>query len=469
MVRLRIIGKQALILFIGRVTTQLTNFLTIILLARYLGPETYGIFSLSVTLMVMLYTIFNFGIDSTIKYFVPHYQSKDDKIMVRKITNSILLLITLVGISGSLILYYMSGAFEDIYEVKGLGNACKILSFGFLGYVLVYLSPSVFQAYKKFKISSTINIIFSSIKFILILAVLVYGLEPILKSYVSALIITSIIILWKLRKIISKTKEKGFAFGTIIQYSLISYIGSLSLFIINNFGNLLVGFIPSEVSYLTISNKVGMLLMLPVSVIDAALFPNLSGLLNKEKISDIYKKITRYVILISFFVSAYVITCNKELINLTISSQYASASPLITMMTIGFLCLSFIAPVQTLYASVKKPHKVTLSLIIQAGINLLLSLLLVHSLMASGIAIAFMISSLVTTIYLLISVSKDGYGYPFKQLLKLVITTAISMLTFLFNGLIIKSIVYVLFFAGSSLFLKSIKINEIKTLKIIKD
>ena len=64
----RQVGKQAYIYFIGKIIVYMVNLGVLVLLARVLGSNDYGIFSLGTTLLVMFYTIFNFGIESPIAY-----------------------------------------------------------------------------------------------------------------------------------------------------------------------------------------------------------------------------------------------------------------------------------------------------------------------------------------------------------------------------------------------------------------
>jgi len=459
----RRVGKQAYIFFIGKLIAYITNLLVLILLARVLGANDYGIFSLGTTLIILLYSIFNFGIESPIVYYVSRFQSQGREDMVKKVFNTTILIRTITGITGSLILYFMSDLFESLYAVTGLSIVSKIFSLGFFGYSIIYLAPSVFQAFKKFKQSTISDIIISIIKIVLIFLTINYGLVWVTAGYSLSLFISGFVVLAMIYKKVSpRIKTRGLALRTIIKYSLITYAGAISFFIINYIGNLFVGSLPSQVSFLTIGHKIGMLIVLPASSLGMALFPNISGMKDKQKIKNIYLSITKYSLLVSTFFSFYIIACGSRLIPTVFGNTYVNSGLIISMLMLGYFFFGAFISIQILYQGIKKPLQVTYAMIIQALVSLALLIALTPTLQGYGAAIAFVMSNLLFGIILITKAVKEGYSYNFTYLAKMIITALVASSAYFINGLVIKSLVFGALFLGVGFMIRAINLRDIR-------
>ncbi len=446
------IKKQASIIFFGKLFTQLTNLIIMLLIARTLGSVNYGLLSLGSTIMIMTYTIFNFGIETAIAYYVPHHS--DNKIMTKKLLDTVIIIRLITGFIGSIILYYFANKIELLYNIKGLEFIIKIFAIGFTGYSIAYLSPSIFQAFKKFKLLSINDIINSIIKLLLILFSLNYGLRLITINFNISLLINGllslIIILIKIRP---RIKTNGLEVKRIFNYSLIVYAGAISVFIINYIGNLLVGSSPSNVSFLTIGNKIGMLVILPASSIGMALMPNISGINNKRLINKRFSKAVNYSLIITAFLSLLIIVSSNWLITWLLGDSYSGSELIINLLMIGYLINGLIIPLTILFNGINKPLIVTKSLILQGVIMLISSLLLVPYIGGIGAAISFIISNISLLIILLINSYRIGYKINFSYLLRLLIVLLLSYYSSLISKGVLSAIIYALtFFLLSNIF-----------------
>ncbi len=456
------IGKQAYIYLIGKIISYIINFGLIILLARVLGAKDYGIFSLGVTIILMFYSIFNFGIESALAYYVPRFKEDNKHKMVNKIFNTIVIIRITTGIIGSIIMYFTSNIFEAIYNIENLSSIIKIFSIGFLGYSITYLSPSIFQAFKKFKQSMLSDIVISIIKLVSILITINLGIYCITLSYSISLLISSIFILILIHKKVNPLKYRGLNIKPFLKYSLITYLGSISGFIINSVGNLFIGSLPIEVSFLSISRKIGMLITLPATTLSVSLLPNISSMNNKQKINKSYSTITNYSILITSFLSFFFIIINKGFINILLGDTYANAELIINLMIIGYFLNGISISTQTLEQGTEKPKQVTYALIIQGITSLILMIILTPKIHGLGVAISFIISNLIFGLFLIKKITKQGFKYNFSYLIKILITITISSSAYLLQGLIIKSLTFTGLFIIIGFLTRSLRMYDIK-------
>ena len=65
---LKVIAKTSLIVFVGLLVSKILTYLYRIIIARYFGPEIYGLFSLALTI-VSLFIIIAFVVFMIAKFF----------------------------------------------------------------------------------------------------------------------------------------------------------------------------------------------------------------------------------------------------------------------------------------------------------------------------------------------------------------------------------------------------------------
>jgi len=466
------VGKQAYHLLTGKVVVHVINLALVVIMARLLGADRYGLFSLTNTFIFMLYTIFNFGVENALGYYIPLYESKGNKTVTKSIMDIVVAMRVISGLLGFLILFVASDYLEAFYKVADLSIATKIASFGYFGYSIMYLAPSVFQAFKRFKLSMKTDIFISIVKTVLVLSTIGFGFIPVMMGHSTSLLVSGVflLIVFYLKVTPKESFKKELvkkSLRLIAKYSLISYSGAIAFFIIGSVGDLLVGSVPMEVSFLNIGHKVGNFIILPATAIGGVLFPNISGLSDKKKINKYYMTSTKYILLITTLLSLSVVVFGTDIINRVLGPTYNSAKQVINMIVIGYLIYTASLSTQTLYSGVNKPLKTTKAVILHAITTLVLSIILTPTLKAYGSAIAFLTSSAVFYIYLIISAIKDKYSYNFNYLMRITITGIASSFAILINSLILRITVFLAVFAIVGITTKAIKREDVELLTSI--
>lgn len=466
------VGKQAYHLLTGKVVVHVINLALVVIMARLLGADRYGLFSLTNTFIFMLYTIFNFGVENALGYYIPLYESKGNNAVTKNIMDIVVAMRVITGLIGFLILFIASDYLEAFYQVTDLSIATKIASFGYFGYSVMYLAPSVFQAFKRFKLSMKTDIVNSIIKTILILSTIGFGFMPVMIGHSTALLVSGVFLLIVFYiKIVPKEKfNKELvkkSIRLIAKYSLISYSGAIALFIIGSVGDLLVGSVPMEVSFLNIAHKVGNFIILPATAIGGVLFPNISGISDKKKINNYYMTSTKYILLITTMLSLSVVVFGADIINMVLGVSYNNSKPVINMIVIGYLIYTASLSTQTLYSGVNKPSKTTKAVILHAITTLTLSVILTPSLKAYGSAIAYLSSSAIFYIYLVLSAVKDNYSYNFNYLIRIALTAGVASIAILIDNLITRTAVFIIVFAATGVITKAIKKEDLELLASI--
>ncbi len=448
-------SRQALTLFTGKSVSTIINLLIVLLIARSLGSNGYGVFSLASTIMIMVYTIFNFGIESSIVYYISSTNNKNKK---RVFLDTVLIIRLLTTIIGSIILFYSSNFIESLYNVNNLSRVIKSFSLGYIGYSLFYLTPSIFQAFKNFKLSMITDITSSLIKLVIIYFSLSSDVIIVSLAFNISLIISAVIAIINVIKLRPKGFS-GFNFRKIFSYSIIIYVGAISIFIINYINNLILGSTPINVSFITIGAKIGAFIVLPASSIGMVLFPHISG---GKNINNYLIKSSKYSIIITFFLVFLVIISGSKPLTIILGEDYSNGWLIISLLMIGYLFSGISMPLINFYQGINKPIVYTRYLIIQGLTSLISSIILIKLFGVIGASVSFIISN--TTLFLLMLTKsiRDNYKFDIKTLIKSLLIVSVSSLSVLINDLIIRIIVYI------SLFLLLIRVLRVTSIKEIK-
>jgi len=115
--------KQTLITFAARVVQLIFGIGISIILARVLGPEGRGIFSLAILLPLFLVILSDFGIDSASVYYIGNKKYSPEEIFGANIIFSILISILAISVGLIIIFFFGNKLFPGIttgYLLLGL-------------------------------------------------------------------------------------------------------------------------------------------------------------------------------------------------------------------------------------------------------------------------------------------------------------------------------------------------------------
>ena len=95
---LKLIAKSSLVVFIGLFLSKLFMYFYRIIIARYFGPEVYGLYSLAV-MIVSWFVIFSvLGLNSGILRYIPFYRGKKENDKIKFLFRYILLFLAITSI-----------------------------------------------------------------------------------------------------------------------------------------------------------------------------------------------------------------------------------------------------------------------------------------------------------------------------------------------------------------------------------
>lgn len=168
--------KQSQITIAGTIINGALGALFYIVLARFLGPSDFGLLTISLTTLVLIADIADIGTNTGLIRFVSSHLSIDKEKAYRFLKLS--LEIKLIAWGVAFLLVYLLTPFlaNQVFQKPVLILPLRLVSFGIGGALLFSFATSALQAFQKYLLWSTVNILTNALRLVLILALGYYSL-----------------------------------------------------------------------------------------------------------------------------------------------------------------------------------------------------------------------------------------------------------------------------------------------------
>jgi O-antigen/teichoic acid export membrane protein len=378
-VPLKTVLKGAQIVFLGGIFSRLLTYFTRVFIARYFGPEDYGLFSLGLAIVTFVGIFTLIGLPTGVQRYVPYFRSKNQERKVKGVLIFSLSAVTLISLFFATILIAAAPFIStNIFENKELENVIKIfaLSIPFSSLTMVILST--FVGFKKIEYRIYIErIILNLLKliFILLLGLLGYGALGIVFAYSMATALAFIIAFYLL-------ESKLFSLRTMLQPIYIKGIYNAA--------------IPTaQLQGLVVSSLGG--LFLPV-------ITELYAKGHKESIEIVSKTVTKWAVYLNFPIFLILFFFSGQILNLIFGTEYLKGSLALSILALGFFMRAFSFTPNSVLTMAKKTRVIFIISLTATLINILFNLVFIPRYGIQGAAIA------TTTTYIVNSFLLIGYS-----------------------------------------------------------
>mgnify|MGYP000562433546 CR=1 FL=1 len=146
-----------------------------------------------------------------------------------------------------------------------------------------------------------------------------------------------------------------------------------------------------------------------ISIIPSILFPGISQLFelgDKEKIARLYIKLSNISIRLGLFIGIFYLVVNESFVNLWVGSENYGGLGLTAIFVAWIVVESFLRGITAIIYSSGELHGLAVVSFIEAGLNILLTLYFINSLGLFGVALATILSRLITLFYVPIKINK---------------------------------------------------------------
>lgn len=406
-------ARGGLFLFSGTAISTFVLAISSILIARIIGPELYGQYSLAFVAPELFLIFTDLGINQgIIKFTAEHLTKNDDKTTITKIIAHGLYIRALVGVIVFLITYILAEQLASgIFQRPELTLYLRIASISILFQTLFTTANSAFVGIDKTQYNALTTNIQAIAKTIISLLLVLSGLAVTgaiighLASYIVGAITGLTLLSLTLRRKQNKTTNSSFAQNAkiLIHYGTPLYMVALLAGLIPFIQNIVLAFFTTDSAignYKAAVNFSALLttLSIPITTVLLSAFSKLSS--TGTKAEDFFKISNKYTAIIIMPATILIIIFSNQIVQIIYGSTYTSApSFLATYSLLYFLVGIGSLTLGSLFNGVGDT-KITLKMVLITFITLVpLSPLMTNIFGVPGLIIAYLIANTTGTAY----------------------------------------------------------------------
>ncbi|MCD4812052.1 flippase [bacterium] len=379
-------------ILISQQLSKVIRFFVVIILIRYLGKDSFGVWSVVQAIPSMFLVLGNMGINGILVRQVARNKSITKDIVAQVFSIKLILSLFFIGF-----VYVFTILFQYESDVKRL---ILIVSIAHVAISYTQIIASVFRASEKFGFEAFMQIIRSITLFLIVCLVILFDLK--LKGLVCGLLIG-----WVLLSICCLAwyrKKYGLSMHLFNFESYTCLLKSALPFALQEFINplfmqiniILLSHLSTfeSVALYNAPYKIILFLYAFVFALRRALFPTLSKLsiIDREKYIKTFYNAAKIIALIGFPIAIGILLLSKEIIFLLFSKNFAESVIPLKIMAITLILYYFRSLFNvTLYASNKEWHA-SIVFILATLLNIILAVILIPKWDYIGPCVATLIS-----------------------------------------------------------------------------
>jgi O-antigen/teichoic acid export membrane protein len=419
------IAKNAVYNFLIKAITLAFGFVASVVVARFLGPERYGVYSFVMWVLYAVGLLVNLGINTTITKYVSEYWGRSDFSTITSIFRKLFRFELVAGVVVTLLLFLFAPLIAHWYHNPDLSLYLKVSASVLLPMGLMWVFNGLFCGLQRYDLIAIINLIVSPLTVGIILLVLYLGGKIEWLVAVSAitniLLLISYIYLKRTRfdLLLSggrrtcperadarpsgrsrRTTDNGQKITPDLTSKLFKFSASVFVILIldaivwERFGILFLSIFSasSEIAFYNVAFILSSrtMILLP-GALTGILLPAMSevyGRGNREELAKVHANATRYLAMLSLPLCLGGIAIARQLLPMLYGFSFQPASLLFMILLLGGTVGSISTSSSSLLYSAELQGVVVRVGILSALVNLTVSWLLVHTFGAKGVAIA---------------------------------------------------------------------------------
>lgn len=454
------ISQGTLYLTIANLTFLLSGCIINIGLGRMMGPESYGIFAVIISIATMFNLIFTTGIPQAVSKY-----TSEDICHEKSVLKSGLILSIYLCIIFYVFMIFGSSEIASLLHDASLTPYIQIVSLMIVTYGPLYAIIAYFNGIQDYRNQSFLTILYNILKPVLIFtfvflgfslwgAVVGFVLSPLIPLIVGVMVIG-------LHTIIS---AKKFSFNKIIIFSVPIIILSVSTNLILNLDLFFIKGILIYNEFVGLYSAASQIARIPYFImlgVCAAIFPAISACMqHQEKIKKYIYESVRYTLILLLPITVIIAATATSLVSLLFSGNYAAGGEPLEILIFGGCLFGIFSLFITIISGCNNPYSAMGFCLVVLIIDFVSNLILVPSLGMNGGAWGTTIASLIGVVICFVYLHrKFGMFVDGLSILKIIIASSIVyvILTLIPTQGIFLIITYVISFSGYLLLLYLMK------------
>ncbi len=412
--------RDALLVSAGKVISAGLGFLASIIIARKLGPENFGLFTLSIVIM-MLAAEFTGGslTQALVKFSSSYFQSDRKKVdLTFKVVFKMTAIVSLILIPLGFLLSKPLSIF--VFHNVEMERLIKIAIIGSVGIIFFRYTLAILQTYQLFAKYIVLDLGNNIMK---LAAIGLLAMGAVITTTNSAAVYMTVPFLSFLMGIMVISKDFFYAKGPqkkvaneLIHFSKWMMI-STALFTVYSRMDILF------LSYMKDSHLVGVYsaaflvtssLELVAIALFTVIFPKVSRFSERAEYVNFVRKYLIIVLPLSCFACIFLFLVSKPLILTFYAAEYKESIPILKLLAPASAIYSIAIPLSSLLLAMNKPQIIVRIEVFIVAFMFIACFLLIPSYGAIGSALALLLSKLVLTTLIVIRTIQEIRKLPVK-------------------------------------------------------
>jgi O-antigen/teichoic acid export membrane protein len=464
---LRTIAKGAGIGFAGAMFGTVVGYLSRMVIARYLGPDDYGLISLGFAAMMIATVLSLMGLNSGVQRYVAYYRGKGDEGRIKgTIISALKITVPMSLLFMGVVFFGADWISMHIFHEKELTPVLTIFAVGIPFWTITTVFVSVSIAFQQIKYHVyTMYLFKDSFKLIAIVCFLVvgYGVIGAAVGWILAVAGMSVLSFYFLEKkvfpIFSGTVKSISMDKELYYFSFpLIFVGILDL-ITGWTDTFMIGYFctSSEVGIYNAALPTSKLLGVVLSPIGMIFAPVIVGLYAKNRINELrrtYSSVTKWIFSLVFPGFLLMVLFSERILIILFGDAYVSGSTALGILAFGVLITAMVGPASLVITAYGRTKIIMWCSFFGASANVLLNFFLIPVYGINGAAVATGFSLALTTILHLVFAYRIGRVQPFgwsyaKPLFASIVAVAVVYVVVQYViGVSVISLVVMLFVFG---------------------
>ena len=443
---LRTIAKGAGVSFVGAFVGLGLGYLSRIIIARFLGPDEYGLISLGYAALMIGATLSLVGLPAGIQRYVSFYRGKGDEGRIKgTILGALKISVPMSLIVGAIFFFYADWISINVFHSLELTPILKIFAIAIPFLVLTDNAIYATIGFQDVRYRVYVVDLFQNIfKLLAIVALLVLGFDVMGAAWGWAItvVLTPFLAFYFLEKRvfpIFNTEVKAiFIDRELFAFSLPLIFTAVAGMVMGWMDTLMIGYFlsASAVGIYNVALPTARLLTVVTKSIGVLLTPVASELYarnREQELRIIYTVVTKWVLSLALPFSLLMVLFSESIIRIMFGTEYIGGSTALSILAFVSLFSVVLSPANYILYTYGRTRIIMRGYFAGASLNFILNLLLIPMYGLNGAAIATGLSSLLVSVFYLFFVYHIGKMQPFQ----------INNLKPVFAAIISISVVYV--------------------------
>ncbi|MDR0373387.1 MAG: flippase [Nitrososphaerota archaeon] len=348
----KVSAKGGFHLLWGLVISTVISAVGVIVIARLLGADNLGLYTIAIVAPTMIATFRDWGVNTAMVRYTAQYNSENNISKVRSIFVSGLVFELVFGLSLSILSVSLSGFLANVaFQRPEIVQLIQISSLFILSGALMNAAGAAFTGMERLHLNSIMLIVQSLVKTGLTIALVIFGLGTLgatLGFSVAVLCagITGVLLMYALYSSLPKPPNGKLAIGetikTLLKYGFPLSIGAILIGFLALFYNLIMAIFVTDNSAIgnySVAQNFVVLITLFATPVATMLFPAFSKLdyrKNPKDLKNVFQYSVKYAALIVVPVTVLVMSLAEPAIN-TVLAGYSQAPFYLMVLSVSYL------------------------------------------------------------------------------------------------------------------------------------